>query len=133
MQTKIRFLTYMALASLTLVAAHASESDSLDGIELEYTYTDGAAVVLNFYDGLVKYRWIAGPYEGSAGEGFQYNAKPMGEDRYMVVWRSAKDRFFVTMVIDLEQRTMVTSAISGYATDQEMVLFDEATIQRVER
>lgn len=128
-------LSFVLATSLALGAVAAQEADphALDGTELEYTYTDGGSVVLNFYDGLIKYRWIAGPNEGTAGEGFQYSAKLIDDDRYMVVWRSAEARFFVTMVIDLERRALVTSALTGYGTEQEGVLFDEATIHRVER
>ena len=135
MKTKTLILKFLLATLLTsgAVSAQEDESHSLDGIQLEYTYTDGASVVLNFYDGLIKYRWTAGPNEGAAGEGFSYESKLIRDDQYMVVWRSTERRFFVTMTIDLEQRTMVTSAISGYGTDEEMVLFDEASIHRVSR
>ena len=128
-------LKFMVVSSFALgtVAAQESDPHALDGTELEYTYTDGGSVVLNLYDGLIKYRWIAGPNEGMTGEGFPYSAKFIGDDRYMVVWRSAESRFFVTMIINLEQRTLFTSALSGYETEEEVVLFDEATIHRVER
>ena len=135
MRIRYAFLSFVILVSSALgpVAAQEADPHALDGTELEYTYTDGGSVVLNFYDGLIKYHWIAGPNEGMAGEGFEYSAKFIGDDRYMVVWRSAESRFFVTMVINLEQRTMFTSALSGYETEQEVVLFDKATIHRVVR
>ena len=135
MKTRDVLLTFVLVSSLALgtVAAQEADPHALDGTELEYTYTDGGSVVLSFYDGLTKYRWIAGPNEGTAGDGFPYSAKFIGDDRYMVVWRSAESRFFVTMVINLEQRTLFTSALSGYGTEEEGVLFDEATIHRVER
>ena len=131
-----RALLVLALASafaLGFVIAQENDPHALDGTELEYTYTDGGSVVLTFYDGLLKFLWIAGPNEGAAGEGFEYNAKMIGADRYMVVWRMEEANNFLTMVIDLENRSLYTSALMGYETDQEGVLFDEATIHRVER
>ena len=59
--------------------------------------------------------------------------EPSVSDRYMVVWRMEEANNFLTMVIDLESRTLFTSALMGYETEQEGVLFDEATIHRVER
>ena len=128
-------LTFAVFGSLFLGFALAQDADpqALDGTELEYTYTDGGSVILGFYDGLIRYRWIAGPNEGVTGEGFDYDAKMIGDDRYMVVWGSAEARNFLTMVIDLEQHSLFTSGLMGYGTEEESVLFDEATIHRVER
>ena len=134
---KIRFGLQISVAviALTLGPAVAQEADphALDGTELEYTYTDGGSVILNFYDGLLKFHWIAGPNEGAAGEGFEYDAKMIGDDRYVVLWRMIEDRNFLTMVIDLGQRTLITSALLGFGTEQEAILFDEATINRIGR
>ncbi len=128
-------LTLAFLSAVASGSAVAQETDThvLDGTELEYTYTDGGSVILTFYDGSLKFLWIAGPNEGAAGEGFEYQAKTIGDDRYMVVWRMEEANNFLTMVIDLNSRTLFTSALMGYETDQEGVLFDEATIHRVER
>lgn len=135
MKTAIGSLVSLLVVTLALGSAAAQEVDphALDGTELEYTYTDGGSVILNFYDGLLKFRWTAGPNEGAAGEGFEYDAKVIGDDRYVVLWRMIEDRNFLTMIIDLGQRTLITSALLGFGTEQEAVLFDEATINRVGR
>ncbi|MGI9257979.1 MAG: hypothetical protein ACR2QQ_04020 [Gammaproteobacteria bacterium] len=132
---KHSLLTFALLGSLTLGSVVAQESDphALDGTELEYTYSDGGSVILTFYDGLLKFLWIAGPNEGAAGEDFEYSARMIGDDRYMVVWRMEEANNFITMVIDLTSRALFTSGLMGYEMDQETVLFDEATIHRVER
>ena len=134
---KIRngLLTCVLVGALSLGPVVAQEADPhmLDGTELEYTYTDGGSVILTFYDGLLKFRWTAGPNEGASGEGFEYNARMIGDDRYVVVWRMIEDRNYLTMVIDLGQSSLFTSALLGYGTEQEGVLFDEATIHRVDR
>jgi hypothetical protein len=135
MNMRHSLLTFALLGAFALGSVVAQENDphALDGTELEYTYTDGGSVILTFYDGLLKFLWIAGPNEGAMGEGFEYSAKMIGDDRYMVVWQMAEAPNYLTMVIDLGSRALFTSALMGYGTDQEGVLFDEATIRRVDR
>ena len=135
MKPKCGLLVLALLCMFSVNPAPAQENDphALDGTELEYTYTDGGSVILAFYDGFLRFRWIAGPNEGAAGEGFEYEAKQIGDDRYMVVWRMEEAHNFLTMVIDLDNRALYTSALMGYETDQEGVLFDEATIRRLSR
>lgn len=135
MKLRHSLLMFSLLSAFFSGAVVAQEDDphALDGTELEYTYTDGGSVILTFYDGLLKFRWIAGPNEGAAEEGFEYNARNMGDDRYMVVWRMEEANNYLTMVIDLESRALFTSALMGYGTEQEGVLFDEAAIHRIER
>lgn len=110
--------------------AQESEAQLLDGTELEYTYTDGGGVVLTFYDGLLKYRWIAGPFAGAMGEGLVYRARAIADDIYLVNWHDTAGSSFVTLVIDLQSRALYSSAILGYGTDQKLTLFDEAVIER---
>jgi hypothetical protein len=52
---------------------------------------------------------------------------------YMVVWQMSEAPNYRTMVIDLGSRALFTSALMGFGTDQEGVLFDEATSHRVNR
>ena len=135
MKMRRSLLPFLFLSTFAFGPLAAQENDphALDGTELEYTYTDGGSVILTFYDGLLKFLWIAGPNEGAAGENFEYSARPIGDDRYMVVWRMEEANNFLTMVIDLESRALFTSGLMGYESDEEAVLFDEATIHRVER
>jgi hypothetical protein len=57
---------FLFLAILTAYPVRAQESgqQALSNIELEYTYSDGGAVVLKIGDGILGYRWIAGPSAG---------------------------------------------------------------------
>ena len=128
-------IAFTLLGALTLgcVAAQENNSHALYGTELAYTYADGGSVILTFYDGMLKFQWVAGPNEGAMGEGFEYTAKLIGDGRYMVVWQMPEVPNYLTMVIDLGSRASFTSALMGYGTDQEGVLFDEATIHRVDR
>ena len=105
----------------------------LDGTEIQYTYSDGGAVVLTFYNGLLKFLWIAGPFEGATGEDLPYDARAVADDIFLVNWHDLNGPSFVTLVINLQHNTLYSSALLGYQTDEELSLFDEATIERVER
>ncbi len=132
-ETEPNRLHIVGALTLGCVAAQENNSHALDGTELEYTYADGGSVILAFYEGLLKFQWVAGANEGAMGEGFEYTAKVIGDDRYIVVWQMPEVPNYLTMVIDLGSRALFTSALMGYGTDQEGVLFDEATIHRVNR
>ena len=129
----ISVLALPLIIAASLVWPQETGARLLDGTELEYTYTDGGSVILAFYDGMLKFRWIAGSNEGATGEGFEYNARVIGDDRYMVVWQMPEAHNYLTMVIDLDSRALFTSALMGYGTEQQGALFDQAVIHRVER
>ncbi len=103
----------------------------LDGYELEYTYTDGGAVVLTFYDGMLKYRWLSGPFEGVEESDKNYQSTMIRDGLYLVNWHDSENSNFVTQAIDLEDNILHATAIIGYGTADEIVLFERATIERV--
>ena len=111
----------------------AQETPLLDGTELEYRYSDGGAVVLTFYDGLLRFRWIAGPSAGATGEDFPYRARMIADNVYVINWHMTDAKNFVTLIVNLQSNSLYSSALMGYESDQEQILFDEATIERVER
>ena len=103
----------------------------LDGMELEYTYTDGGTVVLTFYDDKLRYRWTTGPFAGTEVADRVYQSREIGDELYLVNWHDTEHSNFVTLVIDLQQNVVYDAALVGYGTDQELPLFDSAVIQRV--
>ena len=105
----------------------------LDGMEIEYTYTDGGTVVANFDDGRLSYRWTAGPFAGTAVADRIYKSRQIGDELYLVSWHDTENLNFATLVFDFQRNREYGSALVGYGTDQATVLFDEAVIQRVTR
>lgn len=57
----------------------------------------------------------------------------VADDVYVVNWHMTDAKNFVTLIVNLRNRSLYSSALMGYQTDQEQILFDEATIERVER
>ncbi len=136
---KLRY--WLPCAALSCVLAFGTvptlgqeeEPQLLDGAELEYSYTDGGAVVLTFYGGLLKFRWIAGPFTGETGEDLAYKVRSVGDDIFLVNWHDTEGQTFVSLVINFQSNKLYSSALLEYQTDQELALFDEATIERVQR
>lgn len=126
------FALLLMLASSARVAmAQEASPQLLDGMEIEYTYADGGTVVMKFGNGRLSYRWMAGPFAGTAVAHRIYQSRQIGEGVYLVSWHDAKNRNFATLVFDLERNREYGSALVGYGTDQAAFLFDEAVIRRV--
>ena len=109
----------------------AIEEQILDGKELEYIYSDGGKVVLSFYDGLLKYRWVAGPFEGDKEKDLPYQSREIRDGQYVINWHDKQNSNFVTLILDLSRNALQSSAILDYDGENEIVLFDVATIERV--
>ncbi len=104
----------------------------LDGTVMVYTYPEMGTVRVSYEGGTVGFEWLAGPLKGQAGEGFAYRARRVGGDRFFVNWHEPEARGFVTLHVDFEAGRVCSSVLVGYATNEEQVLFHEATIDRVE-
>ena len=76
--------------------AQEVQSHLLDGTEIEYTYPDEGTVVVTFYEGHMKFNWIAGPFRGAAGSDFVYRARQTGLQQYLVNWQEPESGDFVT-------------------------------------
>jgi hypothetical protein len=102
----------------------------LDGAIFEYTYAELGTVVVEFYDGLVKFQWIAGALQGEAGEGFAYLAKQISASHYLANWHEPEARAFVTLFIDLQENRVHSSVLAAYTTEDEQVWLHEAVLKR---
>jgi len=131
----MRMLTGLALllilaSSARVAMAQEATPQLLDGMEIEYMYSDGGTVVVNFGNGRLSYRWTAGPFAGTAVAERIYQSRQIGDDLYMVSWHDEENLNFATLVFDFEQDREYGSALVSYGTDQSVVLFDEAVIRR---
>jgi hypothetical protein len=103
-----------------------------DGAKIEYTYTDGGAVILTFYNDLLRFEWVAGPNAGAKGADFPFRTHQIAEDIILVNWQMPDEKNFVTLTFNFQSKKMYGSTIMGYGTDQEFLIFDEAVITNVE-
>ena len=109
--------------------AHAE----LNGTELQYTYEDESEVVLSFYDDMLMFEWIKGPFKGTTGRDLSYRSRQIGTGIYLVNWHVVEAGSFPTLYIDIARRRVFGSAIIGYRSAEPFLLFDSAVISRVER
>lgn len=105
----------------------------LDGTSFEYFYQTGGGLKIAFADGKVQYEWIKGPRKGNKAEGIPYQSRKIGKDQFIVNWQEKNKPDFTTLVINFEQGVMYSSAILRYGTQEEMIHFNGAIIERVQR
>ena len=124
---------FLFLAVLTAYSVRAQESgqQALSNIELEYTYSDGGAVVLKIGDGILGYRWIAGPSAGYEVTERRYQSRKIAAEIYLVNWHDSENSDYVNLVIDLNEMVVHGSALAAYDSDTPFAFFDIATIARV--
>ena len=83
---------YKATFSLSLLVvacvvwSQEASLQLLDGMELEYTYTDGGTVVLTFYDDKLRYRWTTGPFAGTEVADRVYQSREIGDELSSKTW-----------------------------------------------
>jgi len=126
------FLFLVVLAAYP-VRAQDSGQQGLSNVELEYTYSDGGAVVLKIGDGILGYRWIAGPSAGYEVTERRYQSRKIAAEIYLVNWHDSENSDYVNLVIDLNEMVVHGSALAAYDSDTPFAFFDIATIARVEK
>jgi len=110
-----------------------ASTDILDGTLMVYTYNELGTVRVSYDNGCVSFDWVAGRLKGETGENFEYRARKVGDDQYLVNWHEPDTHGFVTLFIDFKAGSVHSSVLAAYATDDEQVLFHSACIDRVER
>ena len=110
-----------------------STAGILDGTTMQYTYNELGTVRATYQNGTIGFTWLAGPMAGEAGEGFPYNAREVGENRFFVSWHEPEMPGFVTLFIDFDLGQVSSSVLMAYATEDEQTHFDTATIDSAER
>ena len=104
-------LVFFALLCLISSLSFGQEVQShlLDGTEIEYVYPDEGTVVVTFYDGFVRFNWIAGPFTGANGSGFIYRARKTGHEEYLVNWQESDSHDFVTLLANFDTKKVYGS------------------------
>jgi hypothetical protein len=108
-------------------------TDMLDGTTMQYTYSEMGTVRVSYDNGCVSFQWVAGALQGETGEGFTYRARKVGGGQYFVNWHEPDLHGFVTLYIDFDAGVVHSSVLAAYASDNEQIHFDTASIDRVEK
>ena len=127
----------ISLPGFAQVPEHSEQYENaehlLDGTHFQYFYDDGSGLEIAFYDSMVRYEWIVGPRKGNSAQDIYYQSRQIGDDFYLVNWQEQGKPDFVSLIINLKDLVMYSSAILRYTTEREMVHFKEATIRNLVR
>ncbi len=104
----------------------------LDGSEFQYTYEDGSEVVLTFYDGFVRFKFLQGPLAGETDQDIPYRSRQIDDQVYFIGWHNEPVGSFVTLYLDVPRARLFGSALVWYNSDEPVDLFDAAVITRAE-
>jgi len=140
-------LLMAAIASLSLAAPdnaakekagsqklqYSAAEHLLDGTSFEYFYQTGGGLKIAFADGKLQYEWITGSRKGNRAKNIPYQSRKIGNELYIVNWQEKGKPDFVTLIVNLEQNVMYSSAILKYGTKEEAIHFNGAIIERAHR
>ncbi len=116
--------------------SYADEEKSehlLDGTSMEYHYQNGSGISIKFYDGMLYYEWITGPRKGNMGKDIPYRSRKIGDKMYIVNFHEKQKPDFVTLIFNLNENVMYSSAILRYGTEKEKVSFSGGIIEHVKQ
>ena len=102
----------------------------LDGTSMNYYYQNGTAVHIEFVDGIVKWKWIAGPWKDSESQE-KYKSRKIGDKMYLINWIEGGHSTFVTLIFNFNQNVMHCSALLYPQTEYERILFDGGIIEQL--
>ena len=125
-------LTMFALLAITFLSYSQETEDEhlLDGTSTNYYYQNGMAVHVEFLEGQMKYKWIAGPNKDAEGQE-KYRSRKIGDKMYVVNIYAEANSSFVTLIFNFSQNVMCSSALIAPGTDQEQILFEGGIIEHV--
>lgn len=130
-QLKISLIAVISIAvfSISTLAAQTKIDDKkyefgqaehlLDGYSMNFQYQNGAAVHIEFNNGMAKYEWITGPMKGNGNKDIPYQSKKIGNSMYLVNWHETELKDFLTFVYDFEKMLVHNSVIIGYENKPE--------------
>ena len=124
--------TLMVIAfSLTATAQEKQTEHLLDGTTTDYYYQTGRAIHLEFYDGKLKYEWIAGPTKGVGAKDLPYQSRKIGDGIYVINWLEEAHPDFITLIFNFQNNVMYSSGILRFGTDKQFTVFDGGILQNV--
>ncbi len=94
----------------------------VDGYSLNFQYQNGTAIHFEFYNGMAKYEWLAGPGKGNGNQDIQYRSRKIGNGLYLINWHETGINDYLTIVLDFEKMIVHSSIIIGYENKPERTL-----------
>ncbi len=123
----VLFLTSVAFSSIS--AQEKQPEHLLDGTSMKYYYQTGMAIHLELYEGMLKYRWIAGPRKGKGNQDLPYSSRKIGDKMYVISWLEGSHPDYLTLIFNFNNNVMYSSGILRFGTPDQFTVFDGGIIE----
>ena len=107
----------------------AKDESLLDGTSMNYFYQTGSGIRMEFYDGKLKYEWVAGPRKGNGNQDLDYRSRKIGEKMYLISWLEASHPDYVSLIFNFNSSVVFSSGIARFGTDKQFIVFDGGIIE----
>ncbi len=84
---------------------------------------------MEFYDGKLKYEWIAGPRKGNGNKDLTYQPRKIGHKMYLVSWLEEAHPDFVALIFNFDSSVMFSSGILRFGSKNQFTVFDGGIIK----
>jgi MoaF N-terminal domain len=111
-------------------AQNKQDEHLLDGTSLDVYYESGSQVHVEFKEGQIISKWIAGPGQNATGQE-SYRSIKIADKMYVVNFLKTPSHSFVTSIIDFNQNRLYTSAIRNAGTNDEVIFLEGASIDQL--
>ncbi len=101
----------------------------LDGTSMKYYYQNGGGIHIEFYKGVLKYKWIVGPRKGHKNQDLPYSSRKIGDKMYIVSWLEASHPDYTTLIFNFNNNVMYSSGIFRFGTKKQFTRFDGGIIE----
>ena len=108
------------------------EPTLLDGTKVTFYYQNGWGAHVEFYDGMLKYEWVAGPAKGRGNQDLPYRSRKIDDETYIVNWLEESNPDFVTLIFNFTNNVMYSSALLRFASDKQTISFNGGIIQELD-
>ncbi len=124
------FVGFFMITTFHSTAQTRQGGHLLDGTFLDTYYETGSREQVEFKEGHIISKWIAGPGQNATGEE-SYSSKKIGDKMYVVNFLKTSDHSFVTLIINFNENVLYASAIRGVGTTDEAIFLEGATIENL--
>ena len=124
------FAIFFVTTTLHCTSQTKQDEHLLDGTSFDTYYETGSHEHVEFNDGQIISKWIAGPGQNATGQE-SYRSKKIGDKMYVVNFLKTPDHSFVTLIFNFNQNVLYASAIRGVGRKDEAIFLEGATIEHL--
>lgn len=127
---KLFILSVMALAISVSSCNTAPVLDSIDGMELTYSYKGWNSYHIKFAEEGMSYQFLNGSQPETWWGAFPYKMHVTDNNEYLISWFEEGYGDYITLLVDLEKKKLFGTGVV-YAKGGVMTTFKEAVIKEI--